>query len=200
MGHKHGGGWKGGGGFAPYYGGPYGYGWGYPIQYGPSEVFVVDSKSDADKERALAYVMSLPKNKRATAYTKLFGKEAPASVLGDWPPYQYQNAGGMALSWKSRTGGMSAPWTQPYEYRSADTAALGDIGGIFEKNTLDLPMPGKPEVMRAGAPLGDCGCGCNGNAACRGVGEVDVASLAKPVAIGVGVFLLYKHFAKKKRR
>jgi len=186
----HGGGWKGGwgGGY-----GPYGYGWGWPIQYPASEVFVVESKSDEDKERALAYVMSLPKGQRAAAYTKLFGKPAPASVLGDWSPYAYQNAGGMALSWKNRNGGMTAPWTQPYEYRAADASSLG----AYEK--MYLPIPGRPEIVPKGSPLGDCGCGCNGNQACRGVGEYTASDAVKYAAIGVGAFLLYKMLAKKKR-
>lgn len=186
-GHHHGGGYRGGFGPGPWWGG-----YGYPIQYGPSEVFVVDRGDDADKERALAYVMSLPKGQRAAAYTKLFGKPAPASVLGDWPPYAYQNAGGMALSWKQRNGGMSAPWTQPYEYRAADVVSLGSHDPGY------LPIPGRPEILAHGQPMSDCGCGCNGTKACRGVGEYTASDAVKYAAIGVGAYLLYKMFVKRR--
>lgn len=187
-GHHHGGGGF-RGGFGPVWGG-----YGYPVQYAYPEVFVVDNQPPADdaaKQRAMAYVMSLPKAQRPAAYVKLFGQPAPAGVLGDWPAYQYMNAGGMALDWRQKTGGMSAPWTQPYEWRGGDARSMGGY-------EMTLPYPGAPEVPPAGSPLGDCGCGCKGTRKCKGVGDVDDASKSMMVAvvmagaIGIGLLMLTK--------
>jgi len=182
-GKHHGGGWR--GAWPGYWGG-------YPVQYAYPEVFVVNDGNDGQKERALAYVMSLPKGQRAAAYVKIFGKPAPASVLGDWPPYAYQNAGiGMSLDWRDykRNGGMAAPWTQPYENRAADASSLGG---------MQLPVPGGYEIAPKGTPLGDCGCGCKGAGTC-GMGDVSTSSTLKLAAVAVGAYFLYKHMRKRRR-
>lgn len=78
-GHHHGGhGHHGGGGGFP---GPwYGGGWGWDSA--PIEVFTVQDTTDTDK--ILRFIATLPKNQRAAAYMKFFGKPAPQGMLGDF--------------------------------------------------------------------------------------------------------------------
>lgn len=88
--------------------------------------------------------------------------------------------------------------------RAADTLALG----IFEQKTLDVPVPGAPEVLYKGGPYGMNGCsgscGCGGK--CGGMGD-DTSILYKfgmspriwgAVALAGAGLLYYK--SKKKRR
>lgn len=83
--------------------------------------------------------------------------------------------------------------------RAADTLALG----IFENQTLELPVPGAPEVLQNR----DYGMGCAGSCGCAGKcgggamhGIMDTVS-ALPAAVKIaGVLGLGYLFFKRKRR
>lgn len=80
-GHHHGGGRPGG---SNVYVTGWGAGWGPSWDPG-ANYSLVTVEDDPDKlARAMAYVMSLPKNQRLAAYRKLFGKEPPPGALGDY--------------------------------------------------------------------------------------------------------------------
>lgn len=174
-GGHHGGGGRGrGGGFGPAW---WGGGYSYPYyDYDYPEVVVVEApmattQADEFQRRAMAHIMSMPKAQRAAAYKQIFGKDSPAGALGgsktwrarsavsmgdDTRTYAYQNVGA-PISWK---GGPP----QSLQTRAADGTALG----IFDKPTLELPLPGAPEVLAKGMNgLGDCGCGCAGKGPCK---------------------------------
>lgn len=87
--------------------------------------------------------------------------------------------------------------------RAADTVALG---GIFERPTLNLPVPGGPEILPSG--MGDCGCGCRGAGTCK-TGTVTTAmsgvmdtvaglSPAAKIAAAIGAYYLYKKMKKRR--
>ena len=78
----------GGGGHHHHHGHRRGGGWGgpmfYPLPYQspyPSEVFLVSDGDDEKDKRIMAYIATLPKNARAAAYEKFFGKAAPAGMF-----------------------------------------------------------------------------------------------------------------------
>jgi hypothetical protein len=106
--------------------------------------------------------------------------------------------------------------------RAADTLALG----IFETKTLDVPVPGAPEVLYKGGPygmngitsrprpMGDCGCGCKGAGTCGTLGSVpvldEIANALTPVfgdkttyvvfgGLGIAALLLLKKMRKGRR-
>lgn len=113
--------------------------------------------------------------------------------------YAYQRGGAPILSWKT---------TPPQQSRAGSIRSLGSLGNP----TLELPVPGGPEPL---AGLGGCGCGggpvpmqerplagdcgCKAKQALHGIADsISELSSVQKVGLGLGAYLLYKHFKKRR--
>ena len=132
-GHGHGHGHGGRGGYA---GGPWGPWWGgYGYDY-PGDLIVLPQAAppapDTDAvARAMAFVMSLPKAKRAGAYHKIFGKPPAAGVLGDTPSWASPSLG----NWMGLAAGAAAAYFLLRKKKRKNPA--GDVGGFPWKVKID---------------------------------------------------------------
>lgn len=115
--------------------------------------------------------------------------------------YIFQRDGRPLLRWGDRA---------PTQSRGADTRALGSLGGTslggttLSAPTLELPVPGGPEPMPMSGLGGDCGCSVKARCGCPDPGLGGVAetlgglSTLQKVGAGVAIYLLYKHFKKRR--